>query len=122
MNPAPDDVNLWMYHALNTWAEQGDLPSSKSAQLHDLIVDLAAQERKRCLTHTACGFAAAIMVFIWLLFVSCPVAAAAYLGSDISQPPFALAQALVLMLILTCFLLKNRGSIRITKCFEVHYE
>ncbi len=122
MKSAPDDMDIWMKTALNSWAEQGDLPSGKSAQLHNMITHLALQERKRRLTRTACGFAAAVMACIWLLFASCPVAAAAYLGSDISQPQFALAQTLALTLVMTYLFLKYRGSIQIRKCFEVNYE
>ncbi len=122
MKMAPDDVDIWMKRALNSWAEQGDLPAGKSAQLHEIIAHLVLKERKKRLTRTACGFAAAIMACIWLLFAGCPVAAAAHINSQISQPQIALAQAFALMAVLTCLPLMYGFPIQIKKCFEVNYE
>ncbi|KUG04373.1 hypothetical protein ASZ90_018214 [hydrocarbon metagenome] len=122
MESIPDNMDLRMEKALKSWAEQGGLTSGKSAQLHEFIAELAHQERKRRLTRTACGFAAAVMACIWLLFASCPVAAAAYLGGPIPQPQIALSQVLCFTAVLTCFFLNQISHYPASKSFEVNYE
>ncbi len=84
----PRDFELWMEEVMNCWAEDGQLPQDKSVQLHAMVARLAHQERRIRLFRTALGFAAALIACIWILFTSCPVAAAAYLGGTFSARPF----------------------------------
>lgn len=77
MDAEPRNVDEWMQDALNNWAEQGALPSDKSAQLRAQIVRLAQRERRNRWIRKLYGLAAAIITWIWMLFASCPVAAAA---------------------------------------------
>lgn len=122
MKSLPDDMDLWMERAFNSWADQGDLPIDKSSHLHEIIAQLAYQNRKRRLTRASYGLAAIIMVCIWLLFASCPVAAADYMTSPIYQAQFTLSQALGLAAVIIYLFLNHLFQSQISKFFEVNYE
>ncbi len=124
MESSPDNMDLWMENALNCWAEAGDLPAVKSARLQEMIAELAYQERKKRMTRrTACGFIAAMMACLWLLFASCSVAAAAaYLGTAAVHPQPGSYSMASLVVVSTCYCLKHLLQIKNNKQFEVYYE
>lgn len=124
MESSTDNMDLWMENTLNRWAEAGDLSAVKSTRLQEMIAELAYRERKKRMTRrTACGFIAAMMACLWLLFASCSVAAAAaYLGTAAAHPQPGSYSIACLMVVSTCFCLKHLLQIKNDKRFEVYYE
>lgn len=95
-----------MQDALKNWADQGALPSDKSAQLRAQIVQLAQRERKNRLIRKLYGLAAAVITWIWMLFASCPAAAACQ-GTFNPTAHFALLNIVCFLLILVGILVRQ---------------
>lgn len=121
MDPETRDIDMWMKKTLNNWAEQGTLSLEKSAQLQMNIAELANQERKNHFTRKVCSIVAAIITFIWLIFGSCPVAAASYVDRPIHSAHFSQVIIVSLFIILICFFL-NFLFRTANSNFEVDYE
>lgn len=108
------DIDLWMQETLNSWAERGTLSSEKSAQLQMSVSKLASEEKKSRFTRKVCGLVAATITFIWLLFASCPIAAASYVDSPIISTHSPEAKVVGLFCILIYFFIKPQFQSQIT--------
>lgn len=124
MESTSDNMDLWMENTLNRWAEAGELPAMQSILLQEMIAKLAYQERKKRMTRrTACGFIAAMMACLWLLFASCSVAAAAaYLGSTASHVQIGPSFIAGIMVIATCSILNRLYQSQYISITEVYHE
>lgn len=123
MDSEPRDLDIWMQEMLNSWAEQGALPSEKSAQLRVRVARLARQERKNRFIRKVYGLAAAIITCIWMLFASCPVAAASYVNNPIYSAPFAQVNAVCIVALLIGFFINHPFRVQTNNInFEVKYE
>jgi hypothetical protein len=107
------EIDLWMKETLNNWAEQGSLSSERSAQLQLNIINLSKQDRKNYITRKVCGLVAALITFIWLLFASCPVAAASYVGSPKNSTQSPQIKIVVLFSVLIFFFIKHQFQSKI---------
>jgi len=120
----PRKMELWIQGTLNSWAEQGTLSRERSTQLHLSIAKLAQQERKNRLTRKAFELVAGIIITcIWLLFASCPVAAASYMSSPIHSTLSPQIRVVSILAILIYLLLKHQFQYQTTNSnFEVNYD
>jgi hypothetical protein len=91
----------------------------KSAQLQASIYKLSNQERRNHFVRKLCGIVTAIITFIWLLFASCPAAAAASIGNPVHPTHFQQDIVVSLFLISICLFMKFQMT---NSNFEVNYE
>ncbi len=117
------NMDSWMDDTLNSWAEQGTFSSERSNQLHEIVTNLAHQERKNRLTRKICELVVAIITSLWLLFASCPVAAASNVSDPMHLNHSLQINVIGLLAIFICFFLKNQiQSQTNNRNLEVHYE
>jgi hypothetical protein len=115
------DIDLWMQETLNSWAQQGSLSSDKSIQLQANIAKLA-QGEKKSLSRRIYSLAAAIITFIWLLFVSCPAAAAAYAGTSFYSSHKSPVKFLIVLGVFSLLFCRKCKFETMHNHFEVYYE
>lgn len=84
------EIERWLNDKLNHWAESGTLPLDKSIQIERHIAELGRLEKKNRFTGRILSIVTAILTLLWMLFASCPVAAASCSG--IAAGPHKLAQ------------------------------
>lgn len=117
------NLDLWMEDTLNSWTDQGALSSERSTQLHAIVTNLAHQEKKNHFVRKVFELIAAIITCIWLLFASCPVAAASYLNNTGHISHFPQVDVLALLTILIYFSFNYRIKYHTpNRYFEVNYE
>lgn len=105
------DIEVWLHDKLNHWAESGTLPLDKSIRIEKNIAELGRLEKKNRFTGRILSLITAILTLLWMLFASCPVAAASCSGiAGASHNQAQLVYSIVLAILMCCIFGKMKTA------------